>query len=261
MAVTELDTFVKKFMQLWKSGHSAHLDIDTHAGEAWVGLRVRLGSAPGPLHQEPHHQVNAKSRSRNGPARQRRRARRSANRLNEAVEASEGVENASVEEETSKEAANATNSAVSDIAEEAELAMKVVEIGIAEEATTDVVGKEVLGMHLNDEVCKNEVYELEPVSICSVEIFPKKYNCLTGLEPFRAKIEDYFENRKDVIKKVIKCEIVNHGNNVRLVVEVNTRRGWIFFFCDPEANYKDLYEDCIRTVRHSCLDLSNCDKG
>ena len=66
-------------------------------------------------------------------------------------------------------------------------------------------------------------------------------------------------NRNDVIKRVIKCEIVDYGNNVRLVTEVNVKRGWIFFFCDPETNYGDL--EGIRTVRHSCQDLSNCDKG
>ena len=27
---------------LWSAGYSAHLDLDSHAGEAWVGLRVVL---------------------------------------------------------------------------------------------------------------------------------------------------------------------------------------------------------------------------
>ena len=40
MCVTELDSFVKK---LWKAGVTAHLDIDTHAGTAWFGLRFLLG--------------------------------------------------------------------------------------------------------------------------------------------------------------------------------------------------------------------------
>ena len=30
MFVTELDSFVYKFHQLWNAGHSAHLDLDTH---------------------------------------------------------------------------------------------------------------------------------------------------------------------------------------------------------------------------------------
>ena len=49
--MTKLDTFVKKFKDLWKAGIGAHLDVDTFAGEAWVGLPVRLGHAPGP----PYH--------------------------------------------------------------------------------------------------------------------------------------------------------------------------------------------------------------
>ena len=72
-------------------------------------------------------------------------------------------------------------------------------------------------------------------------------------------IENYFINRKDVIKEVIKCEVVNYGNNERLVSEMKMKRGWIFFFCDPEENYADLKG--VRTVRHECKDLSNCDKG
>ena len=51
MYVTELDTFVTKFHQLWRAGLTAHLNLDTHAGAAWVGLRVQLGQAPGPVHQ------------------------------------------------------------------------------------------------------------------------------------------------------------------------------------------------------------------
>ena len=84
-AATELDTFVTKFKQLWQSGLGAHLDLDTYAGQAWVGLRLRLGDAPGPHHPHVHiHHV----KTRNGPSRERRRDRRAASRLKEAVEAS-----------------------------------------------------------------------------------------------------------------------------------------------------------------------------
>ena len=95
-----------------------------------------------------------------------------------------------------------------------------------------------------DEVCNDEEYEMATVSkelksICSVDIYPLKYG-LDGLESFRTSIEEYFANRKDVIEKVIKCEVVNYGNNVNLVVEVKVPRGWIFFFGDPEENYAGL---------------------
>jgi hypothetical protein len=79
---------------------------------------------------------------------------------------------------------------------------------------------------------------------------------LDRLDSFRSRIEEYFASRKDVISRVIKCEVVNFGNNVRLVTEVKVKRGWIFFFCDPETNYGDL--EGVRTVMHSCQDLSNC---
>ena len=72
MVVTELDTFVSKFYQLWKSGLTAHLDLDTRAGNAWVGLRVQLGQAPGPQHVQPVH------RKSESPSHQRRRARHAA---------------------------------------------------------------------------------------------------------------------------------------------------------------------------------------
>ena len=37
----------------WEAGLSAHLILDTQAGEAWVGLRVQ--QVPGPLHQHVQH--------------------------------------------------------------------------------------------------------------------------------------------------------------------------------------------------------------
>ena len=78
MSTTELDTFVQKFHQLWNAGLNAHLDLDCHAGVAWVGLRLQLGHPPGPK----HHQVFPSSGHRKvfSPSYQRRRERRSAAR-------------------------------------------------------------------------------------------------------------------------------------------------------------------------------------
>ena len=56
MVVKEIDSFIQKFHQLWSAGVSAHLDLDTHAGEARLGLHVQLGHAPGHLnHNLPRH--------------------------------------------------------------------------------------------------------------------------------------------------------------------------------------------------------------
>ena len=84
-SITELDTFVQKFKQLWKSGLQAHLDLDSNAGQAWVGLRLHLGDDPGgPLHRVSHP-------NRNSPSRDRRRERRAAER-EEKVKANDEVD-------------------------------------------------------------------------------------------------------------------------------------------------------------------------
>ena len=81
MLITELETFVQKFHQLWSAGHSAHLDLETHNGRAWVGLCVQLGRAPGILYQQPHPQPFQKAyKKKDSPSRQRRRTRRAATR-------------------------------------------------------------------------------------------------------------------------------------------------------------------------------------
>ena len=72
MVSSELDSFIFKFKQLWHSGKDAHIDIETHAGQAWVGLGARLGHAPGPLHHQPHS--TPLPRKNDSPSRQRRRA-------------------------------------------------------------------------------------------------------------------------------------------------------------------------------------------
>ena len=94
MLSSELDSFVLKFKSLWYSGIDAHLDVDTHAGQAWVGLRVGLGHPPGLLHP---HLLSKKD----SPSRQRRRARRAEARK---VGADEATAKASETVEPPKEA-------------------------------------------------------------------------------------------------------------------------------------------------------------
>ena len=74
-----------------------------------------------------------------------------------------------------------------------------------------------------DEVCKDEYHEVAPLvidktSVCSIELFPEKYG-LDGAESFRAKIEEYFKKRTDVIKRVIKCEVEDFDKSVKLVTK------------------------------------------
>ena len=90
---SELESFLTKFRCLWNSGFDAHLELDSHAGQSWVSMRVLLGHAPGPL-QPPNHIPYPPNSTRNGPSRQRRRARRAAARSEQLVE-NEHVEKAS----------------------------------------------------------------------------------------------------------------------------------------------------------------------
>ena len=72
MATREIFSFVQKFQELRCAGYSAHLDIDAHAGKAWVGLRLQLDHVPWHPHQHAYHKKPF-SASRN-----RRRERRAA---------------------------------------------------------------------------------------------------------------------------------------------------------------------------------------
>ena len=94
----ELDTFIQKFRNLWKSGLDARLNMECHAGQAWVGLHLRLGHGPGPLHQSVLPKI---SRNRDTPSRQRRRARRAAAREEKAAKAT--IENPTKAEEAVQE--------------------------------------------------------------------------------------------------------------------------------------------------------------
>ena len=72
MATQEIYSFVQKFQQLRSFGYSAHLDIDTHAGNAWVGLCLKLDHVPHTSHQHAYHQKTFSA------SRIRRRERRAA---------------------------------------------------------------------------------------------------------------------------------------------------------------------------------------
>ena len=42
---SELDSFVRKFVNLWKAGSHAKLHVETLDGDAFVNLQVGLGQA------------------------------------------------------------------------------------------------------------------------------------------------------------------------------------------------------------------------
>ena len=135
MSATEIYTFLDKFKNLWSAGLDAHLHAETHAGQAWVSLHLRLGHPPGPLH------VISPRRNRNTPARQRRRAQREADRKEKAEEASEKVsenvqpmnENVVDATENVEDSTENVVDAIGDVAAETENE-EIVEEPLAEEA-------------------------------------------------------------------------------------------------------------------------------
>ena len=149
MCDSELDSFVKKFKDLWQSGLDAHLVVDTHAGQAWVDLRVRLGHAPGPQQHQPHQPGLQKlSKVRNGPPRQRCRARRNAASLQKEEseiirEEAEEVPNARKKDTENVDAP--VVQAEADKLEENEIAKTFIEI--------------------NDEVCNDQEYERSDIFV------------------------------------------------------------------------------------------------
>ena len=146
MFVSELDTFVEKFKTLWKKGYEAHLDIDAKAGQAWVGLRVRLGHDPGPPHH-PYPPFQARSKN-NSPSRQRRRDRRAAERqqlAEQAQVAGNHVTEVVVEESTADENVEAEIASIVDTD-------KKKHTENVEESAVIVVTRETV----NDEFCSDE---------------------------------------------------------------------------------------------------------
>ena len=74
MAGNELESFVRKFVNLWQSGCDAKLHVESEAGKAFITLRVGLGhDLLGHHHHDGRHRGG-------GPAKQRRKERREAER-------------------------------------------------------------------------------------------------------------------------------------------------------------------------------------
>ena len=175
--MTELDTFVKKFHQLWKDGVTAHLDLDTHAGDAWVGLRVHLGQVPGPLHRQgpPFQQEVPKKES---PSRQRRQARRAAARRTNETEA---VEANKVVEQTSEE--------IADIAVDATV-----------EHTGEEPAVEVNVEKVNDEFCSNADYIENILSDENSVSFRFILKDIDDIEMFKSNVrQSFFTTDVDIL--------------------------------------------------------------
>ena len=225
MFITELDTFVRKFHQLWNDGVTAHLDMDAQAGNAWVGLRVHLGQVPGPPHghADPPFSQQTKKES---PSRKRRRLRRAA-----------------------AAAAKAANIVVDEPADDMDEAS---EDKHEPKENTKIVESEVT----NDSEKKqraDEAPEVENRRTCTLEFYPEP---LENIDDFRNKVEDYFRQRNDVVEEVLECKVEEFGTRVKFRCKVRKRQ-WLRFFNDPKGCYSDLTG--IRRVLHACRNLADCD--
>ena len=158
MFATELDSFVYKFNQLWSAGHSAHLDLDTHAGRAWVGLRVQLGHhAPLPPYHLPHN-FPQYSHKKDSPSRQRRRAKRAA-----AGQKANAEEASKINKEVAVDVAEneSAEEAIVDVEESRNVndAKPVEETDDGQNETLVGVAEEALQMRIPDELCPDNDYE------------------------------------------------------------------------------------------------------
>ena len=215
MFVTELDTFIQKFHQLWNSGHTAHLDLDTCAGKAWVGLRVQLGHDPGPPHHQLHHPPFHHPRQRDSPSRMRRRARRAANRQQQAKETiqkmnaeaeKEPRENVDVTEGKTVETAVAEKA----LPEESRVAKppkgveetddkynqekEIIVVEVVEVTTDARQDDEIALEEVVDEICPDVEYEAEP-SVVLKSQYPR--DC--------EKCNKHLRNNTDFRKHVVAC--------------------------------------------------------
>ena len=131
---------------------NAHLDVHTHAGQAWVSLHAHLGQAPNPSHQQVHPSHGRKD----SPSRQRRRARRA--------------------EERKKKAEEAPNKATENV--DTETAKAVLSIAIAillsRNDEFEDLEKEQEVQVLSDELCPDDIYHQAE----SESIEKKAFRCL-----------------------------------------------------------------------------------
>ena len=153
MCQREIESFLQKFYQLQRAGQTAHLDLDTHAGQAWVGLRVQLGHGPG-QYLHPH------LKKAEGPSRQRRRKKRAAARV--AAEATFAAEKTVLTEKSEDITVEVKDQCTVEIVETANSGIQ----------DTEKVLKEV-----TDEICADSAYndaeEVDPKELARDKIVEK----------------------------------------------------------------------------------------
>jgi hypothetical protein len=111
--LSDLNSFVGKFLNLWQSGRDASLNLTTCDGRATINLQLGLGQAPPPPSSQPP------PRHVPGPSRQRRTQRRALAR--------QQAEQAQAKTDKEEAAENANEKVENDESESGEIATDVVE--------------------------------------------------------------------------------------------------------------------------------------
>ena len=190
MAMSEIDSFIYKFKHLWKSGRSASLSLKSDAGKAQVTLHVDLDD---PQLLPVQHPV----RSRNGPARQRRRIRRAAEReaSSEASKASNTDENSVDDDEVIiHENEKSNTEKVSE--ENSSYANYEIKICAAKNCTDDDI-IECFGNNfkqaLNEVGVKDEMSNFEMSKVPEKHVFKKFGDSYSNLQIYKVKAKSIKE--------------------------------------------------------------------
>ena len=134
----ELDSFVRKFVNLWQSGRHARLLVETEEGNAVVNLQVGLGQAlPG---------GGTGHRGGDQPAKRRRRAKRAEDRL-ATVAAEKAAAARAADEVNAVKAAEEAADTVADL----EAAEEVADIKATEEANVVKIADESAAVRTAEE--------------------------------------------------------------------------------------------------------------
>ena len=242
--LVEINSFIGKFVSLWQSGRDANLKVESKAGKAFVSLEVDLGCPEHPTlqPQAPLREVRA--------AQVRRRLKRAAKRKVAAeAEQAERIAAGKAEQESVEAKKAEQDRVTAEEAEQGRVAAEEAEHGHFE-AKPAVCDKD----QADDEKASHEVENAKcEERICSVDFYPES---LEEISDFRDNLEKYFDQRKDVIEKVIECKIDFSGTKVKLKTLVKQNM-WFRFFA-----YQEKYSDLkgIRTLRHACQNLAQCDQ-
>ena len=182
-STSEIQNFFSKFQQLMKAGQTAHLDLDTHAGQAWIGLKVMI--RPFQPQQNQHHS----SRKSRNPAYYRRQERRKA--LRKAAKASTEPSDTNAEEaakaSTKPSDTKAEEAIVPDKkAEDPDKKVEDTEVTISENLASEATDKNVETFSVISD--KKDKASNTDITICAVE---KKLSFHNKEEGFSCELCDF----------------------------------------------------------------------